>query len=184
MLYKTGLCGCVQWARKRSVSTVQRVWPSWPWPQIRCQRWGWPQGLGQGALTKQKIFQSSPWSRCTRLPSPQAGRRRRRPRCVCALHLSTAKPLGIYLSLSVFGCARLCLCTLPAVCLRLSLSLSGPLSQGACWSVPSHMAVGLCAYIYLRLRGTMCPCCVPGSAGPWALQGSLFGDLWVTVALW
>lgn len=38
-------------------------------------------------------------------------------------HLSTAKPLGIYLSLSMSGCARLCLCKPCQLCVCTCLCL-------------------------------------------------------------
>ena len=83
---------------------------------------------------------------------------------VCAPHiLSTAKPLGIYLSLSVSGCARLCLCACcrlcvcACLCLRMYLSLCLSVCGG--WSRLVHKTVSgvVCVYVYLCLWGTGSP---------------------------
>lgn len=62
---------------------------------------------------------------------PRQGGRGRGPDVRVPLHLSTVKPLGISLSLSVSGCARLCSCEYHwlCVCACLCLYVSAPLSQ-------------------------------------------------------
>lgn len=44
----------------RDVRALVRVWLPWPRSRAQCQSWGLALGLGLGALTEQKIPQSSP----------------------------------------------------------------------------------------------------------------------------
>ena len=126
----------------------------WPWAQG-----GW---VG-GALTEQKIPQSSPPSRRRQLTtSPGRQVEQEAQLCVCASHVSTAKPLGMYLSLSVSGCARLCLCArcrlCVAACLCLCLYLGLCLGVCGCWSRPAHRTVSgaVCASRCICVRGALC----------------------------
>lgn len=104
--------------------------------------------------------------------------------CVCASHVSTAKPLGMYLSLSGSGCARLCLCArcrlCVAACLCLCLYLGLCLVVCGCWSRPAHRTVSgvLCASGYICVHGALCvlELCMPQEGRQHAL-GRLFPSL-------
>lgn len=80
-------------------------------------------GPGLGALMEQRFLRAS---QVPDLSVPRQGGRERGPDVHVPPHLSTAKPLGIYLSLSMSGCARLCLCEpcQPCVCACLCLYIS------------------------------------------------------------
>lgn len=106
---------------------------AWPRPRAGSQRWGLALGPGWGALTEQKVPQSSRWSHGRQITtSPGREVEQEAQMCVCASHFVHSKTSG---HLFVFVCVRVCtpvlVCVLPAVCLCLSLSLyaSGPLSQ-------------------------------------------------------
>lgn len=125
----------------RDVRALLRVWLPWPWPWAQCQRWGLALGPRWGALTEQKIPQFSSWSHKRQITmSPGREVEEEAQMCVCALHLSTAKPLGIYLSLSMSGSARLCLCAhcrlCVYACLCLYMYLGLCLGVYGCWSTP------------------------------------------------
>lgn len=124
----------------RDVRALLRVWLPWPWPWAQCQRWGLALGPRWGALTEQKMPQFSSWSHKRQITmSPGRKVEEEAQMCVCALHLSTAKPLGIYLSLSVSGSARLCLCAhcgLVSMPVFVSICIWAFVSVCGCWSTP------------------------------------------------
>lgn len=156
------VCLCVSngQGRVRDVGALLRVWPPRPRPWALSQRWGLALGPGWGAPTE-KFLRVLPGATGARLPCPRA-RRSRRPRCACSLHLSTAKPLGIYLSLSVSGCARLCLCAhrrlCVCACLCLCMYLGLCLSVSGCWSMPVLMTVSACVCVskFICVYGALC----------------------------
>lgn len=133
----TGRAGQRCWSATEGVAAVAST--TGPVPELG----GLALGPGWGAPTE-RFLRVLPGATGARLPCPRA-RRSRRPRCACSLHLSTAKPLGIYLSLSVSGCARLCLCAhrrlCVCACLCLCMYLGLCLSVCGCWSLPVRMTV-------------------------------------------
>ena len=144
-----------------------------------------PRVGGGGALTEQKIPQSSPPSHRRQLTtSPGRQVEQEAQMCVCASHVSTAKPLGMYLSLSGSGCARLCLCArcrlCVAACLCLCRYLGLCLSVCGCWSRPAHRSVSgvVCVSGCICVRGALCvlELCMPQEGQQHAL-GCLFASL-------
>lgn len=148
----------------RGVRALLRVWLIWPRPWAWCQKWELALGPGGwGALILQKIPQSPLWSHRRQITNvPRQGGRGGGPDVHVLLHLSTAKPLGIYLSLSVSGCARLCLCEprrlCVCACLCLCMYLGLCLRVCGCWSMPVCMTLSgfVCVYVCLCL----CALCV------------------------
>lgn len=119
---------------------------------------------------------------------PRQGGRGGGPDVHAPLHLSTVKPLGIYLSLSVSGCARLCLCELHRLCvcacLCLCMYLGLCLRVCGCWSVPVCMAVSCFVCVSMCAWDCGAPCVLDsmhvkavGASKPW----TICLRLWVSV---
>lgn len=133
----------------RNVRALLRVWLPWPRSRAQCQRWGLAPGPGWGALTEQKIPQSSSWNhRHQIIISPGREVEEEAQMCVCltSVHSKTSGHLFVFVCVRV--CTPVLVCALPlcvCACLCLCMYLGLCLSVCGCWSMPACMAVsGLC----------------------------------------